>query len=363
MNIVTKANFEKKRRNRYMKVGILYQNDTTANSVRSIEIKRFLDNRGCKTKLIGFNKFSYIKYLAFETAAKVVLAKHNIINEYNLIKKMQKWADIIERKILKNGKFDVIICEDFLYAYTFTRDLDCLKIFDCSTPHVDELMYSGNYTKEHLAELRELEIEIYEKSDYVAFHWETYKNYVMQHIYNGKNVITLNWGCHPQKDKANFSHPPKLIYLGNLSGYWINKELLSHLTKIAPNKIDVYGLPKPDKKCGLNYKCFAKDTDIMNEYQFGLITITNDPLRCEGFSAKHIEYLSYGLPVFVPEWRRHLDLLNGSIQYNESTFLDLIEKYSDEDEWNKMSSIAYQQAKKLDWNITLKNLDRIIQKG
>lgn len=350
-----------------MKIGILYPNDLAANSVRSIEIKRFLDSRGYETKLFGFNNYSYIKYyttcLWFGAAIKAGLAKYNIINKEDLIRRMQRWANMVERTILKKNKFDVIICESFSYAYIFTKDLDCLKIFDCPTPFTDELRYSNNYDEQYLTELREIEINIYEKSDYVAFHWETYKNYVMQHIYSGKNFFTLNWGCHPKTDKAHFSCPSKLIYLGNLGGYWINKELLSHLTNFSSNEIDVYGLPKPDRKYGINYKGFAKDISIMNNYQFGLITITNDPLRCNGFSAKHIEYLSYGLPVFVPEWRKHLDLLKGSIPYNESTFLDLIEKYSDEDEWNKMSDVAYQQAKNLDWNITLRNLDGIIQKG
>jgi len=192
----------------------------------------------------------------------------------------------------------------------------------------------------------------------------TYKDFVEKYIYDGDNLITLDWGCHPKEVRAEYQSPPKVVYMGYLGGYWMNKELLSRLSKRGrPGMIDVYGLPKPEKRFGLNYKGFAEDIDVLNRYQFGLITISKDRLRREGFSAKHLEYLSYGLPVLVPDWREKLELIKGSIPYNEADFLDMMDLYSDEDEWNRMSDMAYGQAQRLDWDITLKELEDIVQKG
>ncbi len=341
-----------------MKIGLFYPNDLSANPVRAKEIKNFLESKDHIVKIYGFNPSSYLRYGYLTEPIWYLLGR----KQY-MVNAMKKWANIIG-KIIKKEKFDAIICGYLLYAYVLTKDLDCLKIYDCPTPAVDELIYSGNYDNEYLNKLRDLELKIYDKSDYVTFHWETYMDYVKKYVYSGNNLVALNWGCHPKEHRVDFySSMPKIIYLGNLAGYWINENLLSYLTKISHYPIDVYGSPKPNKKYGLNYKGFAKNTEIIRNYRFGLITITKDKLRCEGFSAKHLEYLSYGLPVFVPEWRQRLDILKGSILYNEYTFSDLLEKYSYEDEWNKMSNISYQQAKNLDWNITLKNLDKIIQKG
>jgi hypothetical protein len=60
------------------------------------------------------------------------------------------------------------------------------------------------------------------------------------------------------------------------------------------------------------------------------VTCTKDELRRDGFSAKHLQYLAYGLPVLVPVWRRHLDLMRGSVAYDEGTFCSMIDALSGE---------------------------------
>jgi hypothetical protein len=95
---------------------------------------------------------------------------------------------------------------------------------------------------------------------------------------------------------------------------------------------------------------------VLADYQFGLITTSLDELRRDGFSAKHLDYIAYGLPVLVPEWRRHLDLLRGSLPYSEETFASTIEQHSDETSWQAASDEAYAQAEQLTWARTLQPL-------
>jgi len=101
--------------------------------------------------------------------------------------------------------------------------LNCLKIYNCPTPGVDERYYRGDLSDSIYLKLRKMELETYKKTDYLSFHWETYKKYVQKYVYDGKNMYTLNWGCHPKpkEKRAEFAYPPKIVFLGNLGGYWI----------------------------------------------------------------------------------------------------------------------------------------------
>jgi len=99
---------------------------------------------------------------------------------------------------------------------------------------------------------------------------------------------------------------------------------------------------------------------MLDQYQFGLVTCSQDELRREGFSAKHVEYLAHGLPVLVPTWRRHLDLLDGSLPYDEQSFLAVIDALGAETEWRRMSDRAYAQAQRLAWDVTLSPLESLL---
>jgi hypothetical protein len=54
--------------------------------------------------------------------------------------------------------------------------------------------------------------------------------------------------------------------------------------------------------------------------------------------------------------------LKGCLPYNEDNFVDLVGKYSDRNLWEKLSREAHTQARELDWNITLKPLEKMISK-
>ena len=261
---------------------------------------------------------------------------------------------------LKDKYYDTIICVNSIDAFVFLYDFDCIRIYDCPTPWADEQYYGKKISKKNYQKLLNYEIEIYKNVDHVCFNWETYKEYTKKY-YNGDNLFTLNWGCDPKEKNqlAEYNEKPKIVFMGFLDGYWSNIPLLSKLSKLY--EIDVYGGPKPPKKLGLNYKGYATP-EILSNYQFGLITISDDDLRKEGFSAKHLEYINYGLPVLIPEWRKNLHLIEGSIPFNEENFLDVISKYSNKKEWEDMSNRAYEQAKRLVWNTTMQPLKSILFK-
>ena len=117
--------------------------------------------------------------------------------------------------------------------------------------------------------------------DFLSFSWESYARYAEKHYgISGHNLRQLNWGCVPAAERAQFSEPPRVAYIGSLTSRYINLPLLSRLSKLYPH-IDVYGGPPPDPSLGLNYLGWAPPT-VLQQYQFGLITCTKDEIRRDG---------------------------------------------------------------------------------
>jgi hypothetical protein len=122
--------------------------------------------------------------------------------------------------------------------------------------------------------------------------------------------------------------------------------------------LDIYGSPPPDPALGLRYRGYASPS--VRPYQFGLITCTDDPLRRDSFSAKHLEYLAAGLPVLVPAWRRSAGELAGSLPYEERNFLTVADQYSGKHDWQRASDEAYAQAQCLTWERTLAAMESVL---
>jgi hypothetical protein len=256
--------------------------------------------------------------------------------------------------------FDLVICEHPQDAGMLTAKTSAATFYDCPDPYADELYDEGKLTESQHRKFRVLELDLFESVDGLSFSWESYARYAAEHYgLSGRNLRQLNWGCEPAVDRARFGSPPRVVYLGSLSSQYINLPLLSRLSRLYPH-IDVYGGPPPDPALGLNFLGWAPPT-ILRDYQFGLITTSKDELRRDGFSAKHLDYIAYGLPVLVPAWRRHLDLLRGSIAYEEETFSSLIEAHSTEEAWTRASGEAYAQAERLTWAQTLSPLEAMLR--
>jgi len=335
-----------------MNIAIIGTSEHTGGYVRMMAFKNFLElkNNNVDIYKIPDDFFSKLWYYYQSAYSK--------LKDYE-IRLMNKIADALESK-LKKKNYDVVICFETKYSLILTRKMNGLKIFCCEAPVADELYFSSKININRIKNVKQIEINIMKNSDYVIFPWETTENYVRKYVWNGDNLITIKYGCYPKNKTVKYFFPTSIVYLGSIKYYWSNKELLSYLTKISPYKIDVYGINKPESKYNINYKGYAQSLDILYNYQYGLNTISKDILRKKHFSSKLLCYLSYGLPVLYPEWQLFPNELKGCISYNENNFLDKIEKYSDIDEWYKISNDAIEQGRLLDWNITLKPLEKII---
>ena len=263
------------------------------------------------------------------------------------------------RSVLRPDDFDLVICEHPQDAGLLTTKTSARTFYDCPDPRRRALRRG----QAHEAPAREVP-EAGDRSLRVrgraSFSWESYARYALAHYQiSGRNFQQLNWGCTPVPKRARYSTPPRIIYLGSLSSQYINLPLLSRLTKLYPH-IDVYGGPAPDPGLELNYKGWASPT-VLGDYQFGLITCTKDELRRDGFSAKHLDYIGYGLPVLVPVWRRHMELLRGSIPYDEDDFASVVAAFSSQEAWQQKSDEAYAQAEALTWEKTLSPLGAFLR--
>jgi hypothetical protein len=363
------------------RVLIVCQLDAYANGLIPVEIERFLRRSGHEVRLVNTYylgrgsgapgslrtklpplELKRCALYAVEAASVLFTRRWNFgrrrLSYYVLVADWRLRRSILG-SLLPLDDFDLIICVHPHDAGLLTIDTSAYTLYACPTPWADELYFEDRLTKWQHEKLRRLETGLFESVDHLAFWWESYARYALDYYgISGRNLMTLNIGCSPVAQRADFGTPPRVVYLGSLSSRFIDLPLLSRLAKVYPH-IDVYGGPPPDPALGLNYLGWASPT-VLQQYQIGLITCTQDQLRRNGFSAKHLEYLAYGLPVLVPVWRRHLDLLRGSVPYSERTFASVISTLSNEEEWRRVSDEAYAQAQRLTWDKTLRPLKTLL---
>lgn len=379
MNLVAEPGSGASRAGRVL---ILAQLDGFSNSVKPLAVERFLRERGHDVHLVDTNCLARASSKAGSLGRKLPGSLRPVrltlyANDVASKVLTRRWAfgrrhlsyyvlladHRLRRRILADrlelDDYDLVICETPYDAGVLTTGTSAETLYDCPSPWADELFYESRLTDRQHRRFRGWERRLLEDMEHLSFGWESYGRYVREHYgISGRNFLQLNWGCTPSAERSRFADPPRVAYLGSLSSRFIDLPLLARLSRRYPY-IDVYGGPPPDPALGLNYRGHASP-DVLRQYQFGLITCTRDLLRREGFSAKHLHYLAYGLPVLVPEWRRHLDLLRGSVPYTEESFASVIDGLNDEDRWQRVSDEAYEQAQRLDWNRTLQPLERLL---
>jgi hypothetical protein len=362
------------------RVLIVCELDGYANGQKPIEIERFLRSRGHDVQMANAlylgrassKPASVLRKLPYPAPRKLALYLVQLASllftrrwkfgrrhlSYYLVRADMRLRRSILRSSLPLDEFDMIIGEHPADSELMTVPTSARVLYDCMTPWADELYFEDRLTEKQHQKFRRQEANILDSVDYLSFSWETYAPYAVKHSgISGDNLLQLNWGCTPATQRAKFSSPPRVAYLGSLSTFarFINLPLLSRLAKLYPH-IDVYGGPAPHPSLGLNYKGWAPPS-VLEQYQLGLITCTKDELRSDGFSAKNLAYIAHGLPVLVPAWRRHMELIRGYVPYDEDTFLSAIERLSDEEEWQRLSDDAYAQAQELTWERTLQPLE------
>ena len=360
------------------RVVILANLDGFANSRKPLVIKKLLEARGHTVRIVdtpyisrasseGMMRFlpslSPTKFLLYLTeAARFMLERipktlAAPFNYYSYLFQMKLRGRLNVRQI---QDFSVVICETQIdSAVMLENAVSSTKIYDCATPFADELYYGGTFTEEGYRKFKAFEMRVFASCDHLSFHWHSYANYVKKYYGDVPNLFTFDFMTEVNGSRAHFEPEPRIVYIGGLGGYWIDLQLLSELTKIYP-KIDVYGLPKPPEKYNLNYKGYATP-EVLQSYQFGLITSSMDRLRTEGFSAKHLDYLAAGLPVLVPKWRVSASDLNATIPYDVSNFVNQIRRYSAQDIWNETSAAAVEQARQYSPDNVMQQLIQILE--
>jgi hypothetical protein len=363
------------------RVLIVGEVDGFANGQKPAEIERFLRSRGHAVELANTyylgrassDPDSILRKLPapapravalylVQLASRLLTRRSGLARRhlsYYLVRAELRLRKSILGRSLSLDEFDMVIGEHPNESELMTTPTSARVLYDCMTPWADELYFEGRLTEAQREKMRRHEAWILDSVDYLSFSWETYAPYSVKHYgIRGHNFMQLNWGCTPARDRVEFEAPPRVVFMSSMSSRFINLPLLARLAKLYP--IDVYGGPPPDPALGLNYLGWAPPS-VLRNYQIALITCSTDELRREGFSAKNMAYVAYGLPVLIPAWRRHMELIKGCVSYDEDTFSDAIERLSDPDEWQRVSDEAYAQAEALSWERTLAPLERALE--
>ena len=265
-------------------------------------------------------------------------------------------------RLLRLSKTSIAILqypEDMMV--TLTKNRPYKTLYDSPTIYFRELELSNSFPQKTITKLKLLESKVFKSADYVSFHWYSYIKLAKKYGFKINQPITLNWGCSFSKVTTKYKTNPKIIYLGKLNSYWTNPQLLSSISKHT--NLIIYSYEKPSSQYYTrlpNYRGYLKNINLISKFQFGLITITQDDLRSKGFSAKYLLYLSQGLPVLCPEWRKDNLLKSATIYYNENNIKKQIKKFSQEKYWLKKHHAALKLSEKLKWENTLIPLLKII---
>ncbi len=280
------------------------------------------------------------------------------------LKRLIKLRGALLARRLRGRGYDLLICESNLDQGLFLRErVAAVQVLDLPAPLAEELYHGGILDEAGFAGLRSLEQRSYAAADHLAFHWHTYRTYVQTTKYRGENFLGLGYGAPVQAEglRARHATPPRIVFLGYLSGYWVNLPLLERLCALYPH-IDIYGGPAPSGPLARHYRGYSPDSagrsgkDVLADYQFGLVTISDDELRRHSFSSKHLDYISYGLPVLTPAWRPDPVLEPSSVYFTAENFLDRIGEFAAEPAWRAKSEAALASAAELSWDAALRPL-------
>jgi len=270
---------------------------------------------------------------------------------------------LLLRRRLQGAGYRVIICESLMDEAVFSGErLADVQVLDLPAPFVDELYFGGLISDRRAERLRRWEAEWLESADLLSFHWHTYQEYFRCQGYSGSNLFSCAYGVEAKTVRAKFSAEPRVVFLGWLDAYWVNVRLLQELCDLY-EFVDIWGGPPPRGRLRSHYRGYAPTLDVLAEYQLGLVTITDDPLRRRSFSSKQLEYGSYGLPVLTPAWRKD-SLLDGySIPYTADTFLDAVRSATVPETWERLSASAIGTTAGLSWEHALRELALHAQRG
>jgi glycosyltransferase involved in cell wall biosynthesis len=353
-------------------IAIVNTFDKSANEERSLRVSAFLNSNNYKTLLIDSQKlFDKNVESIFCTASIFDFIPYRICRFFIFkfkINSLKPWLfyfkfrlrGLATLKYLRQRQIKIVILEHPEDYLAVVKDLNIF--LDMPTIYFQELQDSKLYPKFIVNQIKKYELNALKTAKKVAFHWYRILEFAQKNHFSLNSPTILNWGCDLTKHKASYSPNPQIVYIGNLNSDWVNPSLLENLTNASPYSIDIFSYEKPNSKYYsklINFKGFLPDLNKLTEYQYGLITLKDNPLRNSGFSAKHLLYLSFGLPVLCPDTRKDPLLEPATIYYHKNNFSKIIKKI-DSKIWQQKHMEAFKIADKLNWSETLKPLLLII---
>ena len=318
-------------------------------AVLSVHLRRFLESHGISVDFIDGNLYTLreiYRQRANPSAAKEPVLKC-VLQE-------------ITRR-LREHKYPIVIAIEREDIFLEKFPTSSRRFYFCTAPLAYERYYRWLYNGEPEAENKlqkalDIERSIYESADIITFAWNTYETFVRKNVYNGNNIFShpgLGWyGCEPRTKRVEYQEALKLIYLGNID-YWSNPTLLADLTERTQFPIHCYGRALVPFSGDKHFGYVKNEWETLNKYQFGLNTVSTDPLRKVGFPSKVFTYLNVGLPSLSPTWQIFSHQVSGVIPYRTDNFVELVEKHHKQDIWQKFSNLAYAQAQELHWQKVL----------
>lgn len=345
--------------------------DRAANQERLEAVSKFLNDNNFTTKIIDsqelfdqkINHFSgfFVSpfYFIYYRLIRLLIYKLQLSSLSSLLYYLKfVYRGKLVSQTLKRQHAKICLIQSPEDLTSCLNDPKTNYIYDLPTVLSEELKEGKKINKYIFKKIRKLEHQVFQKNVPISFHWYSILNYAQKINLKPKNSFILNWGCYPQAKTSHYSLHPKIVHIGNVNSPWVNQKLLKQIQ--TKNPVDIYSYEKPNIENDIKTLGFLKDLSKLSEYQFGLITISKDKLRSNSFSAKHLTYISYGLPVFCPEWRQDPLLKSATIYYNENNFESQIKKYSQKKFWLKKHQAALKLAKKINWNQTLEPILPVI---
>jgi len=285
-------------------------------------------------------------------------------------------------KTIRNLNFDIVLAETSLVGW-----LTYSILKDSSTPLIVDvhglagLEAKGSRDKYWFIK-EALEAEVFKNCNHLLVVSNKMKEYVVRRfdVRDGKVSVIYN-GAEPQKHRAKFNYPLKVIYAG-VFAYWekvddyleIAKKADSnsfkfYLAGTGPMKKHILARIKreniPIKYLG--YIPRSKMLGVMSKMQVGIAPSTRDLARLVAFPIKVLDYMSCGLPVVAPligDWGKMIKTENCGITIEDDSvekYITALETLKRKDVWLDKSNNGIRAIEmKYNWSKVLSPLKSII---
>lgn len=317
--------------------------------------------------------FQYLKILN-DLNYKIIFWPHNLLAVNPYLKTLQQMGIEVfygnknfDSFLKDNGKFIDIVFVSRPHVAKLYLD----KIKNYSNAKIVYIAHDLHFLREsreddilglkknidHIQEMKNLEFEIFSKSDISLFFSEIEVDYIKNNISKSVSVGVIPWIQEVENSSPfKFNEREGLLFMGGYNhkpnvdaAVWFNKEILPKvLNKISGMKSFFYGSNSPEELRSIKsdyflLKGFLNESDVKDVFSHAKIFIA--PLRYgAGFKGKIAKAMSNGIPVVTTEIGAEgigiIHGVNGLVSSNDSNkFSDnIVNLYTDKDLWQKISN-------------------------